>query len=360
MILRKHLKVYSVQYLRNQFTFISYFIRNHSLSFRHASHKTNKIAGLVNSHLLKRNVNSAIIGNLNSCVTGKEGIKQLMMRGKAATTHQEVLLYDFISTREDATIEEWNALINEILAQNFGLINKLNIDTKVIEACINQKKLYLGRNYLFYMKQIGKKLNAATVSYFLKLCYECRLSLLDQDKTRITQFVKHLLEKLVIFDANSGDGLIKGLIILNNIQKALEILKTMEKSCQPYPVTYSVIALALLQRGELKQALEYMSSAIEIKNNVPDEFCETWISIYKKDRQKLDELLLFLHKNNIKLSKLVCEHLLYAYSNLPTNVKLVGNFGVINNELVEYFILLKCLIFFFHSLSLRGLYINIE
>lgn len=258
--------------------------------------------------------------------------KQILLRGKSATDYQEKLIEDFIMNHETANFEEWNELLSNIFNVQYGLLSEMNIDAKVIDGCKILKKLNLARNYLAFMKQRKRKFNGAVVCNFIKVCYECRSELTEVDQKRIQIFVEFLLNRHLVLDSIMGDGVIKGLILLNQPDRALEILRKVEETGTANISSYSVLASYFLEINNFDRAVEFILNVLNNNLSLKDDVYLKWIEMSANDREKLDRLMNIFSRFEYFPKKFICDRLIMAYRNLPDLWKLVGIYGVISNE----------------------------
>lgn len=258
--------------------------------------------------------------------------KQILVRGKSATDYQEKLIENFIMNHETANFEEWNELLSNVFNVQYGLLSEMNVDAKVIDGCKVLKKLNLARNYLAFMKQKKRKFNGAVVCNFIKVCYECRSELTDVDQKRIQIFVEFLLNRHSILDSIMGDGVIKGLILLNQADRALEILRKVEETGTANISSYSALAIYFLEMNNFNKAEEFILNILDKNLGLKDDVYMKWIEILGNDREKLDRLMNIFSRFEYFPKKFICDRLVMAYQNLPDLWKLVGIYGVISNE----------------------------
>ncbi len=257
--------------------------------------------------------------------------KELLVRGKAATQYQETLLEDFISFRTEASVDEWRAILDGVFNSKHGMINTLNVDGKVLDLCENTKNLSLARSYINFMKHSGRKFNGASVCHFLRVCHRCDSELTDEDRKRIQQFTKFLLTKYTIMDPLVGDGAVKGLILCNLGDQSLHIIENLEKCKNILSTTYSAYGIYLLRKKDVDGAVDIANKVLRKSGHLDDNFYLTWLDVYKNDRVMLDRLLQLLSGYEMKLPKLLCDHIIETYNRLPQPHQLEGHYGTITN-----------------------------
>lgn len=257
--------------------------------------------------------------------------QQILLRGKGATEFQENIIADFISSHEEASFEDWDKLLIEIFSVHYGLLTETNIDARIIDRCRIPQKFKLVRSYLAFMKHKNKKFNAAVVCNFLKVCYDCRSSLKDDDMPRIKTFVEFLLNRHLIIDSVMGDGIVKGLILLNRTDESFAVLENIKKTGSINISTYSALALCLLENNELDRAKCFITDVMAENLVLSSSVYVKWIETLRNDRASLDDLMNVFSRSEYKPKKLVCDHLIAVYNNLPDEHKLIGSYGTISN-----------------------------
>jgi len=270
---------------------------------------------------------------LKAGAPGERGfVKQIIIRGKAATDVQEAILSEFITQHDEASVEQWKSLLNKLFELPHGMIHETNVDGRVLETCLFAAKLPLARSYLIFLKSSGKKFNTVSVCGFLKICHDCQSLMTPEDAERVKMFTKYLLTKHQIFDPITGDAVIKGLLLCDMLEEAFRILEDIEKITAVHLTTYAALASYLIRNNDLDRAKEYLR--LMLKRNLINHhkaFID-WVEFYQNDRQKLDELLAFFAEFDMKPSKEICDHLVAAYKKLPPPLALNGAYGHVQNS----------------------------
>lgn len=252
--------------------------------------------------------------------------------GREATNLQVSYISDLIADKEEVTDEEWRTLVENVSKIEFGLVNDVSIDGRIMDGCCSFNKLSVARSYLKYMRKTGKKFNSATVTAFIKLCYENRLICTPEDLARMEQFTKFLIARYTVIDSIIGDAIIKGLCLQNDWQKSAEILNEMKQYLQPNYETISAHIICLIENDLLEKAWDEMTYSMGTNLSLSDEAYVAWLSKVKSNVEKVEELLKTFQKHDILPKKIVVDHLLSIYSEYPPETRLTGTYTTIKNR----------------------------
>jgi len=182
------------------------------------------------------------------------------------------------------------------------------------------------------MKSQKKKFNGAVVTSFIKVCYTCQDLMTEQDKMRIKQFTDFLQKRFSVADCIICEGTVKGLVLQHKIEEALETIRKNESTCSLNRHTYSAAATCLLDMGHFDKGKDFVEESLPKVTTLLDEVYLKWIEKSSNSEDRLEKLLKIFQVNDIKPTKLVCDHLLAAFRFLPEKKKMIGSYGTIDNR----------------------------
>nr|CAG4638706.1 EOG090X0CGF [Cyclestheria hislopi] len=184
----------------------------------------------------------------------------------------------------------------------------------------------MGNSYVKYLTDSGQKVNAATLSRFLQLCFVCRDKLIQNEVKKYCDLLKLHNQYL---DASSSESLILGLCLTEDWREGLVILKDVEKTCSPRSLALNALAETSMLHGEMEVSLDMMWRILHSKKKIADFVFNTWISKSKDNEKVLKVFMEFVSKNEIYLNTDVVKKLKDLFETKKGS-KFKGEFTTIN------------------------------
>lgn len=185
-------------------------------------------------------------------------------------------------------------------------MNQKNIDAIMLKFMTSFKKYNIALSFAEHVKSSSEELSLGTINAMLNLYYEIgKTEKLSKDQTKfIVDAHKSLHDNYKFLEYSTCERLLHALCVINEWEKALQVLNEIHLSTVPSHSAYSTIVATLFRLNKEKKALELIEASLKNARPLLENAYEAWLNyILRKYKDKkvvakhLDEVFSFLAKN---------------------------------------------------------------
>jgi hypothetical protein len=154
-------------------------------------------------------------------------------------------------------------------------------------------------SYVEHLSVSGRKLNVATISQLMRLCYSCRLKGIDEQL--ILSMYENLRSECPVLDVYTAESAILGLCLTRHWKLGLDLLDMAKLTCTPGGMEYNVLVKTAYDNDESNIGLRLINEILQLGRSIRPEvfhaqldYCERISAGDKLERWEMVEQFLSL------------------------------------------------------------------
>ncbi|PSN53464.1 hypothetical protein C0J52_05155 [Blattella germanica] len=215
------------------------------------------------------------------------------------------ILETVIKNGKPLSSEEWEGVKSEAY-RTLRHLNSYTVDAVVMSICCKLKQLSVGLSYIDHLSQIKMKPNVATVQQFLRLCFYCKETTVNEQL--ILSMYDELRAKYPILDASTCESVILALSLTTRWKEGLDLLEMAKLTCHPGGLEYGVLTKAAFDNNEINISKNLIEEMLQIGRQLRPEVYHAWLDYLDRlcngDKQYrwrlVEETLKILVDNDLK------------------------------------------------------------
>ena len=231
-------------------------------------------------------------------------------------------IVDEIRKNRPLSKKEWN-VIRQTALESGRQINLVNVDASILGFCLGEKAdLQMGKSYVNFLEKEGIDINLATMGKLLKMYVSSAKNnaLNDEEQTEVYKIYQMLIKKHPFLDGNSCDSLIESLSLTKHWRESFKLLDMCKITGNPSVGSFSQLAKACFQNGEVDTGWQLMNECIDIGKYPSCMTYLAWIDHSKKDPltlvENIEKMLNFTSDKDVLLTKTVTQELGMLFDSL--------------------------------------------
>ncbi|XP_069679547.1 mitochondrial ribonuclease P catalytic subunit isoform X2 [Periplaneta americana] len=186
----------------------------------------------------------------------------------------EDILVSVIKKGKPLSPPEWDDVKNKVFTTNRS-VKEYNIDAIIMGLCTKFTQRNVGLSYMNYLSSSNKKLNIATIKHFMKMCYHCRASGVDEQL--VLSMYEDLRSRCSVLDAYTAEGAILGLCLTKRWKEGLELLDMVKLTCSPGGLEYNALIKAAFDNNEPSLSFELLDEMLQLGRRVKPDVYHAWL-----------------------------------------------------------------------------------
>nr|CAG4646538.1 EOG090X0CGF [Macrothrix elegans] len=184
-------------------------------------------------------------------------------------------------------------------------LNDNTFDAVFMRGCLAYRNYSLGKAYLKHIESQGRKINTATLSKFLALCYFCQDQV--ENRAEVEEWCRLLQSHSEYLDKDSKVNLVLALSTTDKWQETVKMLNEDEE------INVTLVLNAIVERylscDNFVDSLFWMEKLVSKELAVSESVYSHWIQKSATNHQAWDLFMNFLSQNTIYLKQPLIDRL---------------------------------------------------